>query len=93
MVPAVIPVIPEINQVVSADFPVCRVSAAQVASTLHKNGEQQSGYGVSGGMNATEREGKGRYVQSVRATSGNMNKQKTRENLRNIYVMHKYVHT
>ena len=31
--------------------------------------------------------------ESVRATSGNMNKQKTRENLRNIYVMNEYVHT
>jgi hypothetical protein len=33
------------------------------------------------------------YLFAVRATSGNMNKQKTRENLRNIYVMHEYVHT
>jgi hypothetical protein len=29
----------------------------------------------------------------VRATSGNMNKQKTKGNLRYIYVMNEYVHT
>jgi hypothetical protein len=33
------------------------------------------------------------YKHFVRATSGNMNKQKTRENLRNIYVINEYVHT
>jgi hypothetical protein len=32
-------------------------------------------------------------VTCVRATSDNMNKQKARENLRNIYVMNEYVHT